>query len=345
MVNRTYSTTEISRNQDSNDNQITATFTILGESNHMWFKQAQIYSLQTAIPFDPSQLADRLAPWVFTPCLPSFPASQGWVSPIEEEDAPLVHAMNGRLMICLQFEEKLLPAVVVNQTLKKQIQVLESQHGRKLPHKDRLNLKDEIVHTLLPRAFTKLSRVYAYIDTKNQHLILDTISVPRIEKFLEWLKKSFSSFAVQPAISKFSSELTRWLSHQDYPQEFSIEKACVLSDPREQRRVIRCQQQDLSAQSIQLILKEGCQVNQLAMTWNDQVQFTLTDEGALRSIKYPDEIVAQAKEMEPETKRQQFEADFLIMGETLSGLISALLAMVSDRTVKKEPVLLAEEVF
>lgn len=59
--------------------------------------------------------------------------------------------------------------------------------------------------------------------------------------------------------------------------------------------------------------------------------------GALRSIKYPDEIIAQAKEMEPETKRQQFEADFLIMGETLSGLINALLAMVAEQMTQKEP--------
>jgi recombination associated protein RdgC len=308
----------------------------------MWFKQAQVYTLQTAIPFNPTQLADQLAPWIFTPCLPSFPASLGWVSPLDEDDAPLVHAMNGKLMICLQFEEKLLPAVVINQTLKQQIHALELQCGRKLPQKEKLDLKDEIIHTLLPRAFTKLSRVHAYIDTKHNQLILDTISAPRIEKFIDWLKKSFSSFNIQPAITKFSSELTRWLSHQDYPQEFSIEKACVLSDPREQQRVIRCQQQDLSAQPIQLILKDGCQVNQLALAWNDQVKFTLTDEGALRSIKYPDEIVAQAKEMEPETKRQQFEADFLIMGETLSGLINALLTMVSDQ-VQQKPVQLVLE--
>lgn len=305
----------------------------------MWFKQAQIYSLGSGIPSDPTKLADQLAPWIFTSCLPSFPSSQGWVSPLEEEDAPLVHAMNGRLMVCLQFEEKLLPAVVINQTLKQQVQALESQRGRKLPQKDRLNLKDEIIHTLLPRAFSKLSRVYAYFDTKHHQLILDTSSVPKTEKFFDWLKKSFSSLNAQPVITKFSSELTRWLSHQDYPREFSIEKACVLSDPREQQRVIRCQQQDLSAQPIQLILKDGCQVNQLALTWNDQVKFTLTDEGMLRSIKYPDEIVAQAKEMEPETKRQQFEADFLIMGETLSGLVSALLELVSERAASKAQVI------
>ena len=310
----------------------------------MWFKQARVFSLQTAIPYDANQLADQLTPGIFTPCLPSFVASQGWVSPLEEPDAPLVHALNGRLMICLQFEEKLLPAVVINQTLKQQINALKSQRGQKISTKERQNLKNEIMHTLLPRAFTKLSRIYAYIDTKHQWLILNTLSQSKTEKFLECFKKSLASLHLKPAITQFASELTRWLSDHDYPNTLSIEKDCVLVDSRQQQRVIRCKQQDLSAEPIQLILNDGCQVNQLALTWNDQVQFTLTNEGALRSIKYPDEIVAQAKEMEPETKRQQFEADFLIMAETLSSLINTLLVVVCDQAIQQKSVKSALEV-
>lgn len=307
-------------------------------ARRMWFKQAQIFQLQTPIPYDPEVLEKQLEPLAFRPCLATFPSSYGWTSPLEEEGAPLVHAANGNLLICLQVEEKVLPATVIRQELDKKVKNLETLRDRKIPQKEKYALKEEIVHTLLPRAFSQLSRMYAYFDTKNNWLILDTASAPKTQKFIEFLKKVFEALAIQPIItSKLSSLLTQWLMQQNYPDTFSIEKSCVLADVNQKNRVIRCQQQDLFSTSIESFIKDNCEIKQIALSWQDNMHFTLTEDFSWLGIKFQDKVIAQAKEMEPETKKQQFDADFFIMTEMFSGLLKDLLKVFDQNKKVNNP--------
>jgi len=297
----------------------------------MWFKQAQIFQLQTPIAYEADKLAEQLQPLAFRGCLPTFPFSYGWVSPLDEEDAPLAHAANGCLLICLQFEEKVLPMAVVRQELDKKIKDIELRGDRKMSQKEKFTLKDEITHTLLPRAFSKLTRTYGYIDTKSNQIVLDTTSAPKTEKFMEHLKKALEGIATQPIVtSRLAPLLTQWLIQQNYPQTFAVEKSCVLADTNQKNRVIRCQQQDLFANSIQSFIKDNCEVKQIALSWQDNIHFVLTENFSLLSIKFQEKVIEQVKEMEPETKRQQFEADFFMMTGLFSSLLKDLLDVLKQ---------------
>ena len=129
--------------------------------------------------------------------------------------------------------------------------------------------------------------------------------------------------------------MTSWLRNQNYSSSFSIEKSCVLQDSNHQSRVIRCKEQDLLASSIQSLIKEGCEVKQLALHWQDRVDFVLLDDFSLQGIRFKDEITEQVKEMEAGTKQQQFNADFLIMTKTLDGLFKDLLDSVINPAMNK----------
>lgn len=129
--------------------------------------------------------------------------------------------------------------------------------------------------------------------------------------------------------------MTHWLKTQDYPKLFSIEKSCVLQDANQEARVIRCQQQDLFASSIQSLIKDGCEVKQLALCWYDRVNFVLADDFSLRSIKFQEEILEQIGEIDTETQQQQLDADFFITTETFSGLLKDLLEVFIN-SVKSE---------
>ncbi len=83
----------------------------------MWFKQIQVFQLTDSIAYSPDKIAEQLEPLAFTSCLPSMHSSAGWIAPVDVENAPLVHGMNGNIMLCLQIEEKILPATVVRQEL------------------------------------------------------------------------------------------------------------------------------------------------------------------------------------------------------------------------------------
>lgn len=76
-----------------------------------------------------------------------------------------------------------MPPIVVRQKLIKKIKQIEVSENRKVGQKEKYALQDEIRATLLPRAFSKLTKVYAYIDTKNHWLILGTANTKKAEQF------------------------------------------------------------------------------------------------------------------------------------------------------------------
>ncbi|MBV9575835.1 MAG: recombination-associated protein RdgC, partial [Gammaproteobacteria bacterium] len=290
-----------------------------------WFKQAQLFQLEQAIKSS-DDLNKKLAAFSFSPCLPSLQKSIGWVPPIEDEADSLVCAANNYLMICLQIEEKILPSIVVQQALTETIKQIETSENRKLRQKEKFSLKEEIIMTLLPRAFSKLTKVYAYIDLSHQRLVLGTTNPKKTELFISFLKKSSSGEIRGIDIKNISLIMTDWLKTQNFPHSFSIAKACVLQDPQQEKRVIRCKQQDLFVNGIQALIKDTLAV-QLALTWEDRIDFVLAKDFSLSSIQFHDEIVAESKEIEAETKQQQFMADFLIMTGLFTHLFNELLTV------------------
>lgn len=298
----------------------------------MLYKQARLFKLTKALNYSKEQWQEMLLPLAFRDCPPSMAQSVGWAAPVGDEEAPLVQMINNCLTICLQIEEKILPAIVIRQELNKKIKALQARDDRKIYQKEKNNLKDELIMTLLPRAFSKISQVHAYIDSSNQFLVLSTTHEKRTEQFVSLLKKSIGDCFVAYDVGKISPTLTHWLQHQSYPSAFSIEKSCVLQDQNQVNRVIRCQQQDLFAASIQELLKDGCQVKQIAMDWQDHINFVLVNDFSLQSIRFKDELLAQANDMEAETAEQKFIADFFILTQTMSNLFVELLT-VFDRMV------------
>jgi recombination associated protein RdgC len=299
----------------------------------MWFKQIQMFRLNDNFRYNPELFASQLAELEFSPCLPSMPFSIGWVAPVDEDGAPLFYHGNGYVMLCMQVEEKILPAAVIKQELENRVKKIAKDEDRRVRRQEKISLKEDVIISLLPRAFSKLTRIYGYIDIKNHWLILNTLHGSKTEKFMSLFKKSITE-DIQPfALNKLAPEITQWLKADSYPKEFSIEKSCLLQDPKDQARVIRCQQQDLFAQCIQDLLKDGCEVNQLAMCWQDRVNFILAENFSVRSLRYQEEIQAQIKEMEIETKLQQFAADFFIMTATLSALLRDLIALFVKPTL------------
>lgn len=297
----------------------------------MWFKQLQLFQLDRSInAVSVNTLAEKLESLSFSPCLPSMPESIGWVPPIDDEDEPLTRSINGFAMLCLQIEEKILPASVIQTALHETTKQIELSENRKIRAREKLSLKDDIVLSLLPRAFSKLTRIYAYIDTQHHWLLLGTAHTKRTEQFISFFKKSMNSDIQAIDVKNLSSKMTSWLLNKNYPHSFVVENACVLQDAKQENRIIRCKHQNLFAEPILSLVKDGCDVNQLALSWNDHVSFVLSDDFKLSSIQFEDELIAQAKETSPETKLQAFAADFLLMSATFSTLLTDLLAVMHE---------------
>ncbi|MDE9448641.1 recombination-associated protein RdgC, partial [Xenorhabdus bovienii] len=86
------------------------------------------------------------------------------VSPMGSHGEALTHASGNQILICARKEEKMLPSPVIKQELQSKITRLEGEQHRKLKKTEKDSLKDEVIHTLLPRAFSRFSQTYIWID-------------------------------------------------------------------------------------------------------------------------------------------------------------------------------------
>lgn len=287
----------------------------------MWLKQIQIYDIEN-FPKDINKIREKLAALAFHPCLPSLPFSTGWVSPVDEEGAPLIHGNPDYQMMCLQFEEKILPAAIVRQAIQDRTKELEHTQQRKISGREKQALREDLTQTLLTQAFCKRSRVYAYVDIKNNWLILGTSNAAKTEKFLAILNKSLPELELARIEAKnVSGVFTRWLTKQNYPASFAINQTCVLMDPSLRTRTVRTRQQDLFAKGVQLLLKDGLVVHQIGLTWNNQVDFTLGSDLVIQGIKCHDELLEESKDHYSESEASRFDADFILMTRLFSSLI------------------------
>src|SRR5690606_3892944 len=164
-------------------------------------------------------------------------------------------------------EERILPGSVVRDALKEKVDEIEAEQMRKVYKKERDQLKDEIVQTLLPRAFLRRSTTYSAIAPDQGLVLVDSASPKRAEDLLSTLREAIGSLPLRPVTVKIapSATLTDWLKTQKASADFFVLDECELRDTHEDGGTVRCKRQDLTGEEIQLHLNSGKQVTQLAL--------------------------------------------------------------------------------
>jgi len=295
----------------------------------MWFKACQIYAFSEPFAYEPEVLAERLEAYEFKPCSAFQPISLGFAPPLQEEGLPLVHAENQCMLFALQFEEKLLPPSVVRDAVGEKLKDITKQGADKPGRRERDRIKEEVYQRMLPQAFVKRNLLYAYIDCELGLLVVDTTSANQAEQMIDLLRKSLGSLKVViPQTVSINALMTTWLRHPHHAP-YPLTDHAVLFDPNEHGGVIRCQKHDLTDDNIQSFLNDGFYVRELGLEWQDQITFTMREDFSLARIKFLDGVKTQSEEIEVETEREQFAADFIIMQGTLRTFLQGLLHVVT----------------
>ncbi|CAK7080539.1 recombination-associated protein RdgC [Providencia rettgeri] len=292
----------------------------------MWFKNILVYRLNRDLALSADDLEKQLASLAYHPCGSQDMMQTGWVAPMNGADA-LTHVAGNQILICAKKEEKMLPSPVIKQEVQDKIEKLEADQGRKLKKTEKDALKDEVVHTLLPRAFSKFSKTYIWIDTVNQLIIVDAASAKRAEDNLALLRKSLGSLPVVPLTFKDPIELTltEWVRSGSLPQGFAVMDEAELKAILEEGGIIRCKKQDLISDEITTHIEAGKLVTKLALDWEERIQFMLSDDGSLKRLKFSDTLKDQNDDIAKEDFAQKFDADYVLMTGELSALIARLI--------------------
>jgi recombination associated protein RdgC len=302
----------------------------------MWFKNITLFEFIEGVSFDVDSLSDKLNDYKFIACKSSDPSSMGWVSPVPgfQETDSLVHGANGFFMIALKSQEKIVPASIIKEMLDEKVEELEIKENRKVRKKEKDALKEDIYQMLLPRAFLRTNITYAYIDVSKRMLVINSASAKKSEQLTIELRKALGSLKIKmPDLLPIPLLLTKWIKENIYPKDLVVEDNCVLQDNNETGGVIRCQGQDLLSEDIVSLIDGGRDVIQLGLSWSDQVRFVVNDDFVIKSIKFLEVIQDQANDSFADTPAQQFDADFVIMTNTLRELLVYLSSILFKERV------------
>ena len=286
-----------------------------------WFKNAIIYRLTKNIDF--GEIESKLKECEFTPCGSADVSHFGWSAPLTTSEN-LAYQADGKILLIAKREEKILPVEVVNRELNKRITALEEKEQRKLKKVERASLKDDVIATLLPQAFSRIKTTALYIDTLKQLIFVDAASSKTSEDALALLRKSLGSLPVVPlAFNRAPCEvMTKWIT--DTAPDWLILREEVEIREKEDLGVIHCKQKDVEDEDIIELAKNGS-ISKLALEWEDNLKFVLVEDGTLKRLKFSDYITEQNDDILKEDYAQRFNADFILMTATLSELVKNLI--------------------
>lgn len=289
----------------------------------LWFKNILVYRLNKEIALSMDELEQQLASLAFTPCSSQDMTRTGWVSPMGDRGEALIHVTGKQVMMCARKEDKILPATVIKQALQDKVEKLEGEQGRKLKKTEKATLKDEVVYTLLPRAFSKFSQTFVWLDLEKQLVIVDSGSAKRAEDNLALLRKTLGSLPVVPLNFNESVELkmTEWVRSGELPAGFTLMDEAELKAVLDEGGVIRCKKQELVSDEIATHIEAGKFVTKLSVDWEDRLQFMLCDDGSIKRIKFSETLREQNDDIDKADFAQRFDADFVLMTGELSALI------------------------
>jgi recombination associated protein RdgC len=290
----------------------------------MFFRNLTLFRFPTSL--DLSELDTHLADVQLKPVGPMDLSSRGFVPPFGRDAEALSHRIDDAIWLTVGGEDKLLPAAVVNDMLGKKLAAIEEKEGRKLGGRARKQLKEDLIHELLPRAFVRPSRTDAMLDLEHGLCVVDTSSRKNAETVVSEIRHALGSFPALPLNAEIAprSVLTGWIAGERLPDGLSLGEECEMKDAAEHGAIVKCQHQELQGDEIAKHLEAGKQVTRLALTLDDHVSFVLGEDLVIRKLKFLDGAVDQLESTEREDIRAELDARFALMAGELKRLFAVL---------------------
>ena len=192
--------------------------------------------------------------------------------------------------------------------------------------------KDEIIHSLLPRAFPKRGHTLIWIDLQAQRIVIGAGSAKKADKVLtqlaELLGGDLRLTQLQTELSP-ATAMAGWLSSKTAPPGFSIDRECELKQPDSEKAAVRYARHTLEIDEVGLHIQQGKLPTQLAMTWSGRVSFVLTEALAIRKIKLLDVVLENKAAASPTQAGRDdggFDTDVALMTGELRQLLPDLVA-------------------
>lgn len=296
-----------------------------------WFKSIHLFGLEQVLDYNQESLQAILNKAPFHACGNYEWTSYGWIAPLESQDS-LVLEVNHCLLFTLRKQEKILPSSVIRDFVNEKVEQIEAEQARKVGKREKNEIKEEIIQTLLPRALPRNTDINAYFALNEGWLLIDTPSRNRAEDFANFLRRTLGGLPlVLPEFGRSPAALmTEWLHQQHANGPFTLGEDCKLV--AEEGESVTCKQLDLCSQEVQTHLQTGKWAKQLALQWDNRVSFVLDEDFSLKRIKFLD----VAQEAQEETAEVDEANDFAMMTLELRGLLLDLFEQLGGLKIENK---------
>ncbi|EKE87608.1 recombination-associated protein RdgC [Idiomarina xiamenensis] len=302
----------------------------------MWFRNLRFYSFSS--PFSlPDDFAERQQEQRFRPCGRQELASYGWYSPFGADNDMLHHRIGDNVLFCARKEEKVLPASVINAEVEEKAEQISAEQGRMVGRKEKQTIKEDLIHTLLPQAFSKYQLSWGYLNLEQQFIVIDASAASRAEDLLALLRSTVGSLPVKPIASEQALELymTHWLRKLQLPAGFEFGDEVELRGSDNDGAVVRCKQLPLDSDEIATHLVHGKQAVKLGLEWRERLTFVLENDFAVKRFKATDVLMEEKDDLVDATPEQQLDVDFALLSGEINALYPELLATVVNTDISE----------
>mgnify|MGYP003583753050 FL=1 len=289
-----------------------------------WFKQLSFYPITLKQLPELDKLTEQLNAAAFAPCQGLDWFTEGFAAPVGFSPE-LVFPADYTWRVALKKEEKVLPAGVIRDVLDEKIAEIQANEGRNVGRKEKQELKENITDDLLPRAFTRSSRIAAIFDTKQGFLLVNHATASKAENVLSKLREALGGLEARlPKTQQSPAALmTEWLLRGAAEGGFELDSDCELKGTGDIVPVVKVSKQDLTAEEVVQHVKNGKTVTQLGLVWREQIAFILTQDFTLKRIQYLDVLQEEAEHHGDDAASLAF-ASQILMTEALSTMLTEL---------------------
>lgn len=306
----------------------------------MWFKNLIFYKLTEDFKHNGAALQDLMEEHQYTPCSSQELSRYGWSSATSGLTDVLAHEVSGFILISATKEEKILPAGVIKKAVEEKVKQIENEQARKVYRKERDQLKDEVIISLLPRAFSRYNRTQALIAPKQGWIMVDNSAHKRAEELLNLLRNTLGSLPVAlPDVAQSpSAVMSHWLQ---FPAEQSatlrVQDECELRDSLEENGLIRIKGQELDSDEFIAHLEAGKRAVKLAIEWDEKLRFMLEENLCVKRLKLSDQMKEARENDYQDEELAQLDTDMTQMGLEFCKLIPEILNAFGGDVQRERP--------
>ena len=298
----------------------------------MWFSNLICYRFKQDVEYQQETFEKALEQDKFRPCGGQDLSTFGWTNALGKHGKMLSHFSNNSILLCAKREEKVLPPAVINDLLADKIETIENTENRPVKKKEKDELKENLIHSLLPQAFKKSSLQFAFIDLDKGWVVVNSASFNKAEELLALLRKSLGSLPVVPAFVNYDLGLflTNWLAKDEAPEQFTIGLDAELVEPEENGAKVVLKQHDLSSEEVKNHLDNGKVVTKLALDWMERIRFILQEDGSIKRVNYAELLKEENADIPKEDMAVKVDADFILASDEIKQMLEALMTALGE---------------